>query len=977
MNRNIAICIATYRRHDLLSRLLESIYALEIPEGWDVEVRLVDNDAEGSAKEIIEALPAPEFLPDGPRYVVEPKRGIADARNAALEMGPADFVLFVDDDEIVPTDWLTALVRCQGKTDADVILGPVTGRLPKNARKWMTRGGFFNKEVGPDGTELDWRSGRTSNTLVAGRWFFEESYRFDSSFGRSGGSDSHLFHRLAGHGATFAACDSARVFEDVEPERASIRWLLLRNYRNGLVYQRVAQEKLVPARALWRVTKAAWKGTTGLPLAIEGRPERTIRGGMLLALAYGGVVAWLRPQRAASWVEYGERAPEQAPTGTLAASSAEGAPLPEPPSLVQSHVAPAAEDQESEVAVAAVVHDAGFYHREDGPRVRPAPGAPGQPSGEVRAARPSSANNEQRPTSTTDLFVVRDDEGSPLQTDAESSTAEILSPEPAEPQPSWPPTLGPPLPIKPDAEPPRADRPKATPKRAIASPAIAPAAVVAPAVFQRIVIGPPLPKPAVKTLPAKDPAKDYEEFREMTLAEIFDDADDAPEAVSDSTVDAPAQSGSSSPPKKADDDGDDGDDEWEEPVGWQIPLVDLALAIARHLKVVLVILALTAAAVVYLLSGLIPEYTASSIGLVLPRDKSQFDASIATGSLETSESSPRSDSSLPFTLPPNVDLYVLLMKSRSTLTRIADQFESELIKHEGMPRDHRSPERASFVRRLVKITGNEDGMITVTVTSKSAQLAADLANAFVDASEVDSREIERKLLEDQAHVLQEAADAASIQLEKVRVEYADFSGKYSLLEPSMQAAGVVDGLMHYTTAASELEAEIQSELTRFREDSQTISALKAKLAEIRDQVLRTQTSVMDGVSIQEYGRIVMDFRRLSQLLEFRQDLVLILSSQAEIFRIRAEQASGPVVVVRPASVPSTPSGPSKRRTATVPLVLGVILSLGWAVVSEQTKAIGRSPEMMGKVNEIQGLAWKTVPYGQKARTRWARFRSAA
>ncbi len=316
MASRIAICVATYRRQALLRRLLESLAVIESPEDTTVEVRLVDNDAEGSSTPTVEELRASGQAPEILHHAIEPKQGIADARNRALNMGPADFFIFIDDDEWVKPDWLMALWKTYQATQADVVLGSVSGVLPEGSPKWMSRGGFYDKEVGEDESVLDWRSGRTSNTLVAGHWFEEKELQFDPRFGRSGGSDSDLFRRLSKLGGRFVACDSARVFEDVEPNRASVRWLALRSYRNGMVFQRVSRETHTVLRAGWRLLKVGGLLIKGVPGALIGRPETWVRAVMLGSIAAGGVKAALQPASAEEWVEYGERPKEPVGSGS-------------------------------------------------------------------------------------------------------------------------------------------------------------------------------------------------------------------------------------------------------------------------------------------------------------------------------------------------------------------------------------------------------------------------------------------------------------------------------------------------------------------------------------------------------------------------------------------------------------------------------------------------------------------------------------
>ena len=57
MSTSVAIAVITFRRPELLKDLLDSLQAQELPADSDFAVRIVvvDNDAEGSAAEVIKA----------------------------------------------------------------------------------------------------------------------------------------------------------------------------------------------------------------------------------------------------------------------------------------------------------------------------------------------------------------------------------------------------------------------------------------------------------------------------------------------------------------------------------------------------------------------------------------------------------------------------------------------------------------------------------------------------------------------------------------------------------------------------------------------------------------------------------------------------------------------------------------------------------------------------------------------------------
>ena len=311
---HIAICIATRQRPQLLAELLESLRTQALPEHCYVDLRIVDNDALASARAVVEAFQGRSHPYQKVVYRVQPEQNIAIARNTALEIGPANLLIFVDDDEVAQADWLKELVAAFRKTGADGIFGPVRGRLenPKSP-KWLGHGGFFDKSVPPTGTPVSWKETRTSNTLVKGHWFYGKTqFRFDSRLGRSGGSDSALFARLQENGARFVSCSEAVVSEIVPPQRASLAWLCQRWYRNGLIYEGIARasgrEPHPLVRFCRRLLAASLHAIIGILPFLFNRPEHLARAALRLSLACGGLRSWISPQSLTRHVAYAPEA---------------------------------------------------------------------------------------------------------------------------------------------------------------------------------------------------------------------------------------------------------------------------------------------------------------------------------------------------------------------------------------------------------------------------------------------------------------------------------------------------------------------------------------------------------------------------------------------------------------------------------------------------------------------------------------------
>ncbi len=229
----IDICIATFKRPDGLRALVESLDRQRIPDNVDLRLVIVDNDGASP-------LGAPPPSRFETIYVVEPLRGIAAARNAALDLvGPdTDFVVFVDDDEVVEENWLAALLAVQRRTGAAAVQGSVVPRYAATPPKWMDQSGVFRLGPYQDGASIDFAA--TNNVIVEVRWIRQTNLRFDSRFNTTGGSDHEFFQRLQVAGGKIVTAGSAVVIDEIPVHRTTLNWVVRRQFRKGNTLARIA-----------------------------------------------------------------------------------------------------------------------------------------------------------------------------------------------------------------------------------------------------------------------------------------------------------------------------------------------------------------------------------------------------------------------------------------------------------------------------------------------------------------------------------------------------------------------------------------------------------------------------------------------------------------------------------------------------------------------------------------------------------------
>lgn len=292
--KRVTIAVCTYRRESL-AETLASLAALDLT-GIEARIVVIDNDAEPSARAVVEACSTTAPLPVG--YVHVPGQNISIARNAALEAAGTGFLASIDDDERAAPRWLAALLAEQARSGAAVVFGPVVAEYGPDAPDWMRRAEpHATRPVYVDG---EIRTGSTGNALVDLDHPALTALRFDISLGRTGGEDTVYFGTAHARGAPISFAAEAVVLEKVAEDRLAFGWLARRKFRMGTTHARVLLEVEGRPRvrafavALAKTGYCALAALAALPIA-ELRNKSVLRG-----LFHAGVVAALARSRETS-----------------------------------------------------------------------------------------------------------------------------------------------------------------------------------------------------------------------------------------------------------------------------------------------------------------------------------------------------------------------------------------------------------------------------------------------------------------------------------------------------------------------------------------------------------------------------------------------------------------------------------------------------------------------------------------------------
>jgi succinoglycan biosynthesis protein ExoM len=228
--KHVSVCICTYRRPELLKRLLQTLEKQETDGLFTVSIVVADNDGQRSSETLVSDFAADAAI--AVTYCVEPQQNISLTRNRAIANATGDFIAFIDDDEFPAERWLLTLFEACAKYGVDGVLGPVKCHFDEKPPSWVIKGKFYERPTYPTGFVIDWTKGRTGNVLLR-RQILDGETAFSPEFHRAG--DQDFFRRAIAKGHVFIWCNEAVAYEVVPPVRWTRTFMLKRALLRGTI----------------------------------------------------------------------------------------------------------------------------------------------------------------------------------------------------------------------------------------------------------------------------------------------------------------------------------------------------------------------------------------------------------------------------------------------------------------------------------------------------------------------------------------------------------------------------------------------------------------------------------------------------------------------------------------------------------------------------------------------------------------------
>lgn len=230
----LSVVVCTYNRAELLMDALESLVCQSVDPST-YEILVVDNGSTDRTPELVRGFMAQHAHC---RLFMEPQQGIAQARNRGYREAQAEWVAYVDSDEIVPPGYLQRILHVIQNYRFDCFGGVYEPLYKYGKPKW------FRDSYATNGRLLDRVGVLESGEIAVGESAFRKSVLeklggFPTSLGMRGekigyGEETLLQVRMRQKGYVIGFDPELRVGHVMVPSRMTVRWWLKSAYCHGV-----------------------------------------------------------------------------------------------------------------------------------------------------------------------------------------------------------------------------------------------------------------------------------------------------------------------------------------------------------------------------------------------------------------------------------------------------------------------------------------------------------------------------------------------------------------------------------------------------------------------------------------------------------------------------------------------------------------------------------------------------------------------
>jgi uncharacterized protein involved in exopolysaccharide biosynthesis len=382
----------------------------------------------------------------------------------------------------------------------------------------------------------------------------------------------------------------------------------------------------------------------------------------------------------------------------------------------------------------------------------------------------------------------------------------------------------------------------------------------------------------------------------------------------------------------------------------EVHLLDLLILLSKHRKfIVMVTLGVVILTVIVVL--VIPsQYTAETV--VLPPGQNSSMSSALLGQLGGSAAlASAAGASLGIKSPG--DMYVALFRSRTVEDSMIQRFK--LV--DRYRKKKLSDARRKFEARSTVVLGVKDGLIRISVTDTDPNLAAEMANGYVDefrklSANLAITEASQRRIFFQQQLLEANENLAAAEEAMKRTEQST-----GVLQVDNQAKSLIESAAILRGQIVAKEVELQGMRSYATDDNPQMVTASQELAALKSQLVKLSGTDENSGSdiIVPKGNIPqagMEYIRKLRDVKYYETITELIAKQFEMAKLDEARQGAIIQVADLAVPPDIRSFPKRTITIILATLLAFVAACGWSIIAEGLQRLKSNPAERQRIGAL-------------------------
>lgn len=265
--------------------------------------------------------------------------------------------------------------------------------------------------------------------------------------------------------------------------------------------------------------------------------------------------------------------------------------------------------------------------------------------------------------------------------------------------------------------------------------------------------------------------------------------------------------------------------------------------------------------------------------------------------------------------------------------------------------------------QLVDIqVGKKDGVISITVTDKLPQRAADIANAYVDELSKLSSEMSMSNGSKNKEFLEKRLTQARVDLANAEDNIKRFQSKNKAIDVTEQAKVTIASVAEMREQLVLQEVYLAGLMRKFTDNSQEVKDAKTSITKIKANIAQLEGNTKGGTipAIGSMPEIGQEYVRLLRELKIRETLVELLTKQYELAKYSETKDISNINVIQYATPPDKKSKPKRSIIVIFSTIAGFWGAVFACFVLEYLKRLPSEERKRMREMARQLLSWRST-----------------